>query len=65
MEKWHLIIVVHCNSKKCFTVKYVTRIMWVENLPVSSTVQLEKLSDMQCQPESQLKFITDAWLQVS
>lgn len=39
--------------------------MWVENLPVSSTVQLEKLSDMQCQPESQLKFITDAWLQVS
>eukprot|EP00268_Persea_americana_P032602 TRINITY_DN320_c0_g1_i1.p1 TRINITY_DN320_c0_g1~~TRINITY_DN320_c0_g1_i1.p1 ORF type:complete len:195 (-),score=29.83 TRINITY_DN320_c0_g1_i1:486-1070(-) len=26
--------------------------------------QLEKLSDMQCQPESQLKFITDAWLQI-
>ncbi|XP_058094123.1 probable E3 ubiquitin-protein ligase ARI8 [Magnolia sinica] len=27
-------------------------------------VQLEKLSDKQCQPESQLKFITDAWLQI-
>ena len=24
----------------------------------------EKLSDMQCQPESQLKFITEAWQQV-
>ncbi|KAK4254869.1 hypothetical protein QN277_007948 [Acacia crassicarpa] len=28
------------------------------------TVHLEKLSDTQCQPESQLKFITDAWLQI-
>lgn len=27
-------------------------------------VQLEKLSDKQCQPESQLKFIIEAWLQV-
>ncbi|KAF9677000.1 hypothetical protein SADUNF_Sadunf08G0061800 [Salix dunnii] len=26
--------------------------------------QLEKLSDTQCQPESQLKFILDAWLQI-
>ncbi|RXH87392.1 hypothetical protein DVH24_034292 [Malus domestica] len=26
---------------------------------------LEKLSDMQCQPESQLKFITEAWQQMS
>ncbi|XP_038704881.1 probable E3 ubiquitin-protein ligase ARI8 isoform X2 [Tripterygium wilfordii] len=25
---------------------------------------LEKLSDIQCQPESQLKFITEAWLQI-
>ncbi|KAI9082012.1 hypothetical protein K1719_036274 [Acacia pycnantha] len=28
------------------------------------TVHLEKLSDTQCQPESQLKFITEAWLQI-
>ncbi|GLT87923.1 hypothetical protein SLE2022_059740 [Rubroshorea leprosula] len=28
------------------------------------TVHLEKLSDIQCQPESQLKFITEAWLQI-
>jgi hypothetical protein len=27
-------------------------------------VQIEKLSDKQCQPVSQLKFVTDAWLQV-
>ena len=26
--------------------------------------QLEKLSDIQCQPESQLKFILEAWTQV-
>ncbi|KAK4768624.1 hypothetical protein SAY87_003765 [Trapa incisa] len=28
------------------------------------TVHLEKLSDTQCQPESQLKFIIDAWQQI-
>ncbi|XP_028780036.1 probable E3 ubiquitin-protein ligase ARI7 isoform X3 [Neltuma alba] len=28
------------------------------------TVHLERLSDTQCQPESQLKFITEAWLQI-
>lgn len=28
------------------------------------TRQIEKLSDIQCQPESQLKFIIEAWLQV-
>ena len=28
-------------------------------------LQIEKLSDKQCQPESQLKFITEAWLQVN
>ncbi|KAF8393892.1 hypothetical protein HHK36_020092 [Tetracentron sinense] len=27
-------------------------------------MQIEKLSDKQCQPESQLKFITEAWLQI-
>ncbi|KAI5649050.1 hypothetical protein M9H77_35055 [Catharanthus roseus] len=28
------------------------------------SVHLEKLSDIQCQPESQLKFIIEAWLQI-
>ncbi|CAL5200088.1 unnamed protein product [Lathyrus oleraceus] len=28
------------------------------------TINIEKLSDTQCQPESQLKFITEAWLQI-
>ncbi|KAE8651733.1 hypothetical protein Csa_006252 [Cucumis sativus] len=28
------------------------------------TVHLEKLSDIQCQPQSQLKFISEAWLQI-
>jgi len=28
------------------------------------TVHMEKLSDTKCQPESQLKFITEAWLQI-
>ncbi|KAG8380336.1 hypothetical protein BUALT_Bualt06G0005000 [Buddleja alternifolia] len=36
----------------------------VENLHQMQTVHLEKLSDKQCQPESQLKFIIDAWLQI-
>lgn len=27
--------------------------------------QLEKLSDLQCTPETQLKFIVDAWMQVN
>jgi ariadne-1 len=27
-------------------------------------VQIEKLSDRQCQPVSQLKFVTEAWLQI-
>ncbi|GMY13847.1 probable E3 ubiquitin-protein ligase ARI8, partial [Fagus crenata] len=34
------------------------------DLQQMQTVHLEKLSDIQCQPESQLKFITDAWLQI-
>lgn len=28
------------------------------------TVHLEKLSDLQCTPETQLKFIVDAWMQI-
>ncbi|EOY09683.1 IBR domain-containing protein isoform 2 [Theobroma cacao] len=34
------------------------------DLQQMQTVHLEKLSDRQCQPESQLKFITEAWLQI-
>ncbi|KAH7542232.1 hypothetical protein FEM48_Zijuj02G0051600 [Ziziphus jujuba var. spinosa] len=34
------------------------------DLQQMQTVALEKLSDIQCQPESQLKFITEAWLQI-
>ncbi|CAN6582349.1 hypothetical protein ACFX13_034550 [Malus domestica] len=34
------------------------------DLQQMQTVHLEKLSDTQCQPESQLKFITEAWLQI-
>ncbi|XP_076928335.1 putative E3 ubiquitin-protein ligase ARI8 isoform X2 [Bidens hawaiensis] len=34
------------------------------DLQQMQNVHLEKLSDKQCQPESQLKFITEAWLQI-
>nr|GMC50193.1 probable E3 ubiquitin-protein ligase ARI8 [Ipomoea batatas] len=34
------------------------------DLQQMQTVHLEKLSEIQCQPESQLKFIIDAWLQI-
>ncbi|QCD88444.1 probable E3 ubiquitin-protein ligase ARI7 [Vigna unguiculata] len=34
------------------------------DLQQMQTVHIEKLSDIQCQPESQLKFITEAWLQI-
>lgn len=34
------------------------------DLQQMQTVHLEKLSDKQCQPESQLKFIIEAWLQI-
>nr|GEY92115.1 probable E3 ubiquitin-protein ligase ARI8 [Tanacetum cinerariifolium] len=34
------------------------------DLQQMQNVHLEKLSDIQCQPESQLKFITEAWLQI-
>ncbi|XP_059632879.1 probable E3 ubiquitin-protein ligase ARI8 [Cornus florida] len=34
------------------------------DLQQMQTVHLEKLSDKQSQPESQLKFITEAWLQI-
>ncbi|XVF07047.1 hypothetical protein REPUB_Repub06bG0103300 [Reevesia pubescens] len=34
------------------------------DLQQMQSVHLEKLSDIQCQPESQLKFIIEAWLQI-
>ncbi|KAJ7978294.1 RBR-type E3 ubiquitin transferase [Quillaja saponaria] len=36
----------------------------LEDLQQMQSEHLEKLSDIQCQPESQLKFITEAWLQI-
>ena len=36
----------------------------IADLHQMQTVHMEKLSDTQCQPESQLKFITEAWLQI-
>ncbi|OVA04605.1 zinc finger protein [Macleaya cordata] len=36
----------------------------VTDLQQMQNVHIEKLSDKQCQPESQLKFITEAWLQI-
>ncbi|KAH9619954.1 hypothetical protein KSS87_002158, partial [Heliosperma pusillum] len=34
------------------------------DLQQMQTLHLEKLSDVQCQPESQLKFVIEAWLQI-
>ncbi|BBN00641.1 ariadne-1 [Marchantia polymorpha subsp. ruderalis] len=34
------------------------------DLQQMQAVQIEKLSDKQCQPVSQLKFVTEAWLQI-
>uniref|UniRef100_M4DG40 RBR-type E3 ubiquitin transferase n=1 Tax=Brassica campestris TaxID=3711 RepID=M4DG40_BRACM len=36
----------------------------VEDLQKAQLEKLEKLSDIQCTPESQLKFISEAWLQI-
>ncbi|CAH8308994.1 unnamed protein product [Eruca vesicaria subsp. sativa] len=36
----------------------------LEDLQKTRLEKLEKLSDIQCTPESQLKFITEAWLQI-
>lgn len=36
----------------------------LSDLQHMQAVQIEKLSDKQCQPVSQLKFVTDAWLQI-
>uniref|UniRef100_A0A7I4CMB5 RBR-type E3 ubiquitin transferase n=1 Tax=Physcomitrium patens TaxID=3218 RepID=A0A7I4CMB5_PHYPA len=34
------------------------------DLQLMQSVKVDKLSDIQCQPVSQLKFVTDAWLQI-
>ncbi|KAK9159503.1 hypothetical protein Syun_005844 [Stephania yunnanensis] len=36
----------------------------IADLQQMQAVHIERLSDKQCQPESQLKFITEAWLQI-
>ncbi|GAB4855894.1 Probable E3 ubiquitin-protein ligase ari8 [Ancistrocladus abbreviatus] len=36
----------------------------LQDLQQMQNVHLKKLSDIQCQPESQLKFIIEAWLQI-
>ncbi|XP_021734337.1 probable E3 ubiquitin-protein ligase ARI8 isoform X2 [Chenopodium quinoa] len=36
----------------------------LQDLQLMQSVHLEKLSDIQCQPESQLKFIIEAWSQI-
>ncbi|KNA05953.1 hypothetical protein SOVF_185600 isoform B [Spinacia oleracea] len=36
----------------------------LQDLQQMQSVHLEKLSDIQCQPESQLKFIIEAWTQI-
>lgn len=41
-----------------------SRLKALADLQQMQTVNIEKLSDKQCQPESQLKFITEAWLQI-
>ncbi|KAI3927436.1 hypothetical protein MKW92_044426 [Papaver armeniacum] len=41
-----------------------SRLKAVADLQQMQSVHIEKLSDKQCQPETQLKFITEAWLQI-
>ncbi|KAI3853892.1 hypothetical protein MKW98_005515 [Papaver atlanticum] len=41
-----------------------SRLKAVADLQQMQYVHIEKLSDKQCRPETQLKFITEAWLQI-
>ncbi|RYR42572.1 hypothetical protein Ahy_A08g039031 isoform C [Arachis hypogaea] len=50
--------------KMCTTLYLSSRQKALADLHQMQTVHIEKLSDTQCQPESQLKFITEAWLQI-
>ncbi|KAK1270886.1 putative E3 ubiquitin-protein ligase ARI7 [Acorus gramineus] len=53
-----------CNRYETAKQEGVSRQKALSDLQQMQTVQLEKLSDKQSQPESQLKFITEAWLQI-
>ncbi|XVF65470.1 hypothetical protein PTKIN_Ptkin09bG0252100 [Pterospermum kingtungense] len=53
-----------CNHYEAAKQEGVSRQKALSDLNQMQTVQLEKLSDLQCTPESQLKFITEAWLQI-
>ncbi|KAI3889098.1 hypothetical protein MKX03_004261 [Papaver bracteatum] len=41
-----------------------SRLKAVADLQQMQSVHIEKLSDKQCRPETKLKFITEAWLQI-
>ncbi|KAI7725107.1 hypothetical protein M8C21_026478, partial [Ambrosia artemisiifolia] len=53
-----------CNRYEAAKQEGVSRQKALADLQQMQNVHLEKLSDKQCQPESQLKFITEAWLQI-
>ncbi|XP_044482540.1 probable E3 ubiquitin-protein ligase ARI8 isoform X2 [Mangifera indica] len=53
-----------CNRYETAKQEGVSRQKALADLQQMQTVCLEKLSDIQCQPESQLKFVTEAWLQI-
>ncbi|KAG6409433.1 hypothetical protein SASPL_127472 [Salvia splendens] len=53
-----------CNRYEVAKQGGVSRQRAIENLHQMQTVHLEKLSDKQRQPESQLKFIIEAWQQI-
>ncbi|XP_042483105.1 probable E3 ubiquitin-protein ligase ARI7 isoform X2 [Macadamia integrifolia] len=53
-----------CNRYETAKQEGVSRQKAMADLHQMQTVHLEKLSDKQSQPESQLKFITEAWLQI-
>ncbi|KAH9783719.1 putative E3 ubiquitin-protein ligase ARI7 [Citrus sinensis] len=53
-----------CNRYETAKQQGDSRQKALADLHQMQTVHLEKLSDIQCTPESQLKFIIDAWLQI-
>ncbi|XP_060172203.1 probable E3 ubiquitin-protein ligase ARI7 isoform X2 [Lycium barbarum] len=53
-----------CNRYESAKQEGVSRQKAMADLHQMQTVHLEKLSEIQCQPESQLKFIIDSWQQI-
>ncbi|XP_024444891.1 probable E3 ubiquitin-protein ligase ARI7 isoform X2 [Populus trichocarpa] len=53
-----------CNRYEAAKQEGASRQKALADLHQMQTVHLEKLSDVHCTPESQLKFITEAWLQI-